>query len=240
MSEVSLNYKSKLEINITPLEATPTWARICKGFANLSQSMNEVLYQASYLCDAGWGSTEVTGGQFITTLTGVRYYGDQAQDFIFSDDVMMDFGEARKTQLRITRQNESIIEWDVTLANITEGGGDSQQPSSITVAVHGNGAPTIVSGGLIGQLSVVSLAGSLSGDTAVYVNPTLTAGNSYVYKTGASVDLPTYDQVLTTGWTAWNGTDDIEATTGDVIVIAEIDATDKAKKAGKATVTALA
>lgn len=239
MSEVSLNYKNKLEINITPLESTPTWARIHKGFSNLSQSMNEVLHQASYLGDAGWGSTEVTGGQFITTLTGVRYYGDLAQDFMFSDDVMMDFGEARKTQLRITRQNESIIEWDVTLANITEGGGDSQQPSSITVAVHGNGAPTILSGALLEQLTVVSVAGSLSGDTAIYVNPAKEAGNSYKYKVGTSVEFPSYNEDLTL-WDAWDGSAEITAATGKEIVIAEVDSSNLALKAGKATVTAMA
>lgn len=240
MPEVSLNYKNKLEIDITPKGASPTWARICKGFANLSQAMNEVLYQASYLCDQGWGSTEVTGGQFIATLTGVRYYNDVAQDYIFSDGVMLDFGDSRKTTLRITKQNQAILEWDITLANITESGGDSQQPGAITVAIHGNGAPRILLGALLEQLTVVSVAGSIAGDTAVYVNPSVAVGNSYKYKTGANVDIPAFDAVLATGWTTWDGSADITATTGNQIVIAEVEtATNKAKKAGIAIVTSL-
>jgi len=140
---MELNYNVKLEINTTPdTPDTPTWAEIAKGFSNLTESLNEVLYQASYLNDQGWGSTEVTGGQFTITLTGVRENGDPAQDYIFSDDVMYQFGEARKTKLRITR-NEKAIEWPVTLANITNGGGDSQQPNAITVTIHGNGAPVL-------------------------------------------------------------------------------------------------
>lgn len=88
MTQIALNYNNVLEIDITPQGSNPTWARICKGFSNLAEGLNEVLYQASFLCDAGWGSTEVTGGQYIATLTGTRYFGDPAQDYIFSDAVM--------------------------------------------------------------------------------------------------------------------------------------------------------
>ena len=237
--EVSLNYKNTLEIDITPQTGSPTWARVCKGFANLAQSMNEVLYQASYLCDQGWGSTEVTGGQYISTLTGVRYFGDEAQEYIFSDEVMMGFGESRKTSLRITRQNATIIQWGVTLANITEGGGDSQQPSSITVALHGNGAPTILSGALLEQLKVVSVAGSLAGDTAIFINPEIEGANTYKYKTAATVEMPTFEEDLT-AWTTWDGIADITAVTGNQIVVAEVNASKLALKAGRATVTSLA
>ena len=140
---INLNYQSTLEIDTTPGSNSPTWARLCKGFANLTEALNEVLYQASYICDNGWGSTEVTGGQYICTLTGVRYTDNEAQDYIFSPEMMYEFGDKRKTQLKITKPNGKTITWDVTLANITEGGGDANQPNAITVAIHANGAPTI-------------------------------------------------------------------------------------------------
>lgn len=175
------------------------------------------------------------------SLSGERHFGDPAQDYIFSNAVRYGWGEARKTQLRITRQDGSQILWNVTLATITDGGGDSNQPSGITVEIHGNGAPTIISGGCIGQLVVVSLAGTVSGQTQIYVNPALGGSNSYKYKTGANVDLPLYDDVLTTGWTAWDGDAEIVATTGHQIVIAEVvTATNAARKAGRATVTSMA
>ena len=240
MLELGLNYQNKLEIDITPNGVAKTWAEMKKGFANLAEGMNEVLYQASYLGDQGWGSTEVTGGQYIVTLTGVRYFGDAAQDWIFSDEVMYNFGDARKTTVRITRGNQAIIQWSVTLANITNAGGDANQPGAITVAVHGNGAPEILTDIYLDPLTVVSVSGSTSGDTAIYVNPALSVGNSYKYKIAATVDMPSYDDVLTTGWTEWNGTIEITATTGHQIVIAEVEtATNKAKKAGRAMVTAM-
>ncbi|MFA9381680.1 MAG: phage tail tube protein [Acetanaerobacterium sp.] len=239
MSDIALNHSNILEINITPRGTDHTWAEIKQGFANIAEALNEVLYQASFLGDGGWGSTYVTGGQYTFTLTGKRFFGDPAQDYIFSDEVMHYFGQARETQVRITRQNGTILLWNVTLANTTNSGGDANQAADISVTVHGNGKPQILTGGLLEQLSVVSVAGSTEGGTAVYVNPIGPAsGNSYKYHTGATVELPSYDQVLTTGWTTWNGIDEIEAITGSYIVIAEIDTgTNKARKAGRATVT---
>jgi hypothetical protein len=92
----------------------------------------------------------------------------------------------------------------------------------------------------LGTLTVTSTAGTLSGDTKITVAPTLTSGNSYVYKTGTTVTLPNYNEILTTGYNAWNGTADITAATGNQILIVEVDSSSKAKKAGIATVTAKA
>ena len=89
-------------------------------------------------------------------------------------------------------------------------------------------------------LTVISLAGSSLGKTAVYVAPALSGANTYVYKTAASVALPALDAVLTAGWTAWDGSADITATTGNMIVIAEIDGDDKCKLAGSAVVVSAA
>jgi len=237
MPEISLNYNNLLEIDITPQAGSPTWAQICKGFANLAESLNEVLYQASFLCDAGWGSTEVTGGQYICTLTGVRYFNNAAQDYIFSDAVMHAWGEARKTTLRLTRPNGEIILWPVTLANITISGGDANQPSAISVAIHGNGAPTIQTDTYLDPLVVVSLAVGTEGETSLFVNPPIGASHSYKYQLGSVPVIPAKDEVLTTGWTAWDGNDSILAIQGQIVTVAEvITATNAAQKAGSARV----
>jgi len=90
---------------------------------------------------------------------------------------------------------------------------------------------------VLGELTVTSAVGTDSGTTAITVTPALTSGNSYKYKTGSSVIMPAHDQSCT-NWSVWDGTSDITATTGDDIVIVEVDASYKAKKAGKTTVTA--
>lgn len=91
----------------------------------------------------------------------------------------------------------------------------------------------------LGTLTVTSAAGSASGETDITVQPAITYGNHYVYKTDTSVTLPTtYGEDVSSGWTAWNGMAPIEATTGNEIGVVEADAQNKAVAAGKTTVTA--
>lgn len=95
---------------------------------------------------------------------------------------------------------------------------------------------------LLDVLTVVSEDGAASGDTAITVTPTILDGHTYVYKTDATTaPVVTYDQVLTTGWTAWDGTSEISGLTdGHEITIAEIDGDNKAKKAGDTTLSVTA
>lgn len=90
------------------------------------------------------------------------------------------------------------------------------------------------------SLTVTSQAGTTSGNTKITVSPSLTDGNTYKYKTGANVTIPVFNQVLTTGWSNWDGTVEIAATTGNKIVIAEVDASNQAKAVGETTVTSMA
>lgn len=86
-------------------------------------------------------------------------------------------------------------------------------------------------------LTVNSIAGTNTGDTKVTVTPGLESGNSYKYKTGASVSVPALDADCSVGYTTWDGTEDITANEGDKILIVEVNSGNKAKKAGIATVT---
>lgn len=137
-----MNYETTAEINITPDGESPTWASVAALVKNMSQSLNEVLYQATYWEDKGWGSTEVTGAQMTLTLTGDVKPGDAACDYLLSDNVLYGLGQARKNHLRLTKGNKRII-WPVTLANITPAYGDSGTVNALTVTIHGNGRPTI-------------------------------------------------------------------------------------------------
>lgn len=90
--------------------------------------------------------------------------------------------------------------------------------------------------GALAALTVVSTAGTNTGETHIVVTPALESGNSYKYKAAANPTMPVYDQVCTSGWSAWDGSSDIAATAGQKIVVAEVDAGNKAKKAGQAAV----
>lgn len=95
----------------------------------------------------------------------------------------------------------------------------------------------------LGTLTVNSAAGTSAGKTKVTVTPAKEGSNSYMYKTGSSLTNPAYDEVCNTGagYTAWNGTDEITATTGQKILVVEVETSSfKARKAGQATITSMA
>lgn len=91
--------------------------------------------------------------------------------------------------------------------------------------------------GILAELTVTSSEGTATGKTAISVEPSITGGNSYKYKVAANPTIPEYDAICTSGYTAWNGTDEITATAGQKIVVVEVDSGNKAKKAGMTTLT---
>lgn len=90
----------------------------------------------------------------------------------------------------------------------------------------------------LGTLTVTTVAGTSTGKTKVTVKPDKTAGNSYKYKTGASVSLPTYNQDCSSGYQDWDGTSEIAATSGDKILVVEVSSSNRAMAAGIGTITA--
>lgn len=137
-----LNYETEAFINTDPKQDTAKWESLAALTKNMAESLNEILYQASYYKDKGWGSTEVVGAQLTLTLTGDCKPTDPAYEYITSDKVMYEFGENRKTHLKLTKGDKYVI-WPITLANITKGRGDSAATNMLTVTIHGNGKPTL-------------------------------------------------------------------------------------------------
>ena len=91
------------------------------------------------------------------------------------------------------------------------------------------------------SLTVASEEGASSGKTAIsYTGYTLKRGETLVYKTGSTAAPTTTLGGDLTGWTSWNGTDDITATTGHYITVAVKGADGKAVGAGSATVASKA
>ena len=85
-------------------------------------------------------------------------------------------------------------------------------------------------------LQVLSTAGGASGKTKIVVNPMPYGNDTLSYKTDSTVTIPNFGTSVT-GYTAWDETSDITATTGNEIVFVELDENKKVVKAGKTTVT---
>lgn len=93
-------------------------------------------------------------------------------------------------------------------------------------------------GGELKEITVVSAAGTASGDTALTLTYTPGTGESYVYKVGATAPKIGYGVIPDYSWTAWDGTSDITAQTGKKITVVSVGADGRAVAAGSATVTA--
>lgn len=123
-------------------DENPVWSDLGKAFKSIAQSMGEDKYTANYLSDEGFSSSVVTGLNYSLTLTGDYMPDDEVIAYIFSKDVLYGVGEARKTKLRLVKGRTEIV-WNVTMAKITENGGDANEPDSITLELLGNGRPTV-------------------------------------------------------------------------------------------------
>lgn len=87
-------------------------------------------------------------------------------------------------------------------------------------------------------LTIVSAAGTSVGDTALTVTGyTLKSGESWAYKVGDAAATVLPGEVVS-GWTAWDGEDDITAATGKKLALVALNAAGQAIAYGSATVTA--
>lgn len=137
----NLMYEYKFDIDTTGGSATPSFVPMAAGFQNATPSNNEELSQDKYLDGMGFGETDVIAAQQVITFTGHRKFGDAAQDYIFGKTYTV--GTARRTKVKITHPNGTVIESACTLANIQDFGGDAGAKAEVSVEVHLNGQPTI-------------------------------------------------------------------------------------------------
>lgn len=90
------------------------------------------------------------------------------------------------------------------------------------------------------NLYVTSVASTTtSGKTKITVTPAKDVDNKYKYKVDDNMTIPPYGLSVKT-WTTWDGTSEIEATSGKEICVVECDPNFKVVKAGIATVTSKA
>ena len=87
-------------------------------------------------------------------------------------------------------------------------------------------------------LTIVSAAGTAVGDTALTVTGyTLKSGESWAYKVGDAAATVLPGEVVS-GFTAWDGDDDITAATGKKLALVALNTAGQAIAYGSATVTA--
>lgn len=121
-----------------------TYARLAKGIMSAEPDNNEETDQTKYLDGDGFGETDVIGAQLIVAFSGHRFYGDPAQDYIFSN--MLKLGAGRRTEFRWTQPNGDVLEGNCTIAAITGPSGDAGAKGEIGFEIHFNGKIELVPG----------------------------------------------------------------------------------------------
>lgn len=120
-----------------------------------------------------------------------------------------------------TKDKETVIDTEFrAIPHDTEG----------TLIIYSETIPTDKS------LAVLSASGTESGKTVITVTPEKGATNSYLYETAKIVTLPQIGEDCSAGYTAWDGTAEIVAITGNEIGIIEVAEQNKAVKIGKSVV----
>lgn len=142
-------YGVEVQINTTP-SSTATYKTIGDGITNVSEALNEVKQQMYYLINKGFGQSEVTAMHPAITFTGHRLEGDDAQNYIMG--LKYSLGSARKTDIKIKVFDPetpttvfSNYTVGVTVTDIQELSGATENGSDISFTLEFNGAPEVVS-----------------------------------------------------------------------------------------------
>lgn len=217
-----LNSDHLILLNITPDEVTETYKRLAAGIANLDPNSNDEVDQTAYLDGDGHKTTTVTGGQYTQAFTGHRKYGDEAQDFIF--DQQLSFGCSRETDAQVFRPDGTSIIGPVTIANITGPGGDSGAKGDVAFELHFNGKPAYTPVTAAADLAAVIAAGVTSGTTTA--TKAVTPPNKLVYKlTDAQLTSPNLNTKFE--GIAYTSGDEIAATAGQWLLVVEVTEYDR-------------
>lgn len=170
-------------INTTPGASVKTWKRVGAGINNVDPNGNEVISQDPYYDGEGGSNSEVTGGQNIVAFAGHRKVGDPAQDYIAG--LRYQYGEARKTDYMQIEPDGTIVEANVTIANIKTHGGDPNAKGDFSFETHFDGAPSLTPGEAKEFPTEITCEPiTISNATPVSANPTITpedASPSVVY-----------------------------------------------------------
>lgn len=222
--EVAPLYSYSAEIDTTPTSGTPTWATVCAGFENITEALNESVQQYYFLCGNGFAANYVTGIAPTITLTGRRIYGDSAQDYIFGHKY--DLLAARDTHFRMKRTDAAgntttVISANVTLCNMTDISGATNDASACSVEIRFNGAPFQGDAWTTSYTVTQNLTACVSSFTASTVSGSFTA--YLTPDSGKTLGTPTITMggvSVADAWNADQGSITIASVTGNLVITA--------------------
>lgn len=183
----------------------------------------------------GWVRQAVTGKKLSISFSGKRNYGDPGNDYI--GNTLLATGQACESVMEWTLPTGAKLTVNCVISLTTPAGGDSTNIDTLEFDILSDGLPVFTPAGTLSTLTYVTVGGSATGKTKVAtVAPTLTGGNNYMVKVGANIASVAAGNVLTAGngWADYTLGADITASSGQAVVIVEVNAGDMAIKGGTA------
>lgn len=193
----------------------------------------------------GWSSKAAGMKEWGVDTDGVYVIGDQSHSILTKA-----FENGDPVCVKVVNVKQQIGLWG-GLAIVTDYPIEAPYDDSMTYSMTLEGVGALVDlqenpeepdvmpkqAASLEKLTVVSVKGSGSGETSIYVNPMLAPANKYFYRLGeAPLAYPSYGETIKN--TEWDGSAAITAESGQQIMIIETDKDGKALKAGVALVTA--
>ena len=115
------NYAHIIELNITPGDASPTFAWAQRGILECAPESDETTSEDAYYHLLGQVATSIDSIKVAIAMSGHRMYGDPVQDFVQSRALLV--GKDRETQYRWTMPDGTLLMGDCTLAELVPGSG---------------------------------------------------------------------------------------------------------------------
>ncbi len=139
-----LNHGYKFKINTSTTD-TKKMEPIAKGITSVDPDNNEESDENYYYDGGGAAERDITGFMLSYGFEGHRFYGDAAQDFIFSK--LNKVGPDRKVDFEVTEPNGDKWEGRATLSEIKAPGGDANAKGEIEFTISFDGIPTFTKAG---------------------------------------------------------------------------------------------
>lgn len=139
-----LNHGYKFKIN-TAATGTKKMEPIAKGITSVDPDNNEESEETYYFDGGGAAERDITGFMLAYSFEGHRFYGDAAQDFIYSK--LHKVGPDRKVDFEVTEPNGDNWAGKATLSEIKSPGGDANSKGEIEFTISFDGIPTFTEAG---------------------------------------------------------------------------------------------
>lgn len=200
--------------------AAPSYAPIA-NLESFELSIDGTVQDWYSLGGSGFASNLVTAKKISFPCTAKVTPEDIGNAYIQSK--MLAMGAAAQTCFQLTFPSGATLSGNCNI-NVTKGLGASEDVDPMEFEIIVDGPPTFVAAGTLPLMTFVTTDAVTAGATKITsVSPTLTGGNSYVYKLNSP--LPALGENLTgKNWVAYTLAADMPAANGWTVTLVEVTA----------------